>query len=360
MGTIHTIFSTIIDKDQKSIWLFPLYLIALFYGGVVSLRNILYDHDILTKKKVGVTVISIGNITVGGTGKTPTVIMLARLLQERGYRPAIVSRGYGGKSRNPVNIVADGNKVLMKPHEAGDEPVLIAQSLSHVPVITGKNRYIAAEYALKCFDIDLIILDDAFQHRALFRDVDILLLDAKRPFGNGLLIPGGGLREPTGSVKRADILIETGAGRKSAPSIPNMVEKRFPEKPFFSGCRTAQDVMKGHTGEILSCDHLKGKKIFAFSGIAQPDNFIQTITSLGGIMVGTAVFSDHHVYKGEDLMKISRAASASGAEIILTTGKDYMKLIDFADRLRDIFILQITMEVQPLGKFEECILTKLA
>lgn len=360
MRNIHTTFSRIIDRDQKSLWLLPLYLISLIYGGVVSIRNIFYDHNILIKKKAGTTVISIGNITMGGTGKTPTVIMLAQFLQERGYRPAVVSRGYGGKSGNSVNIVSDGNTVLMQPREAGDEPVLIAKALSNIPVITGKNRYVAAQYALKHFDIDLIILDDAFQHRALFRNIDILLLDADRPFGNGLLIPGGTLREPAGSVKRAGIIVATRAERKSVSFLPGMIEKDFQGKPLFTGYRKAKDVIKGLSGEILSANYIHGKKIYAFSGIARPNNFLETITSLGGIIEGTLVFSDHHAYKREDLMRITENAAKSRAEMILTTEKDFMKLVDFGDFLRDIFVLRITMELAPVGEFEKCILAKLA
>lgn len=338
----------------------PLYVISLCYAAVILLRNVLYDQGLLTQRKAGSRVISIGNITVGGTGKTPTVIMLARLLQEQGYRPAVVSRGYGGTSRTPVNIVADGRNVLMNSGEAGDEPVLIAQSLSNIPVITGKNRYAAAEYAVRHFDIDIIVLDDGFQHRALYRDIDILLLDARRPFGNGWLIPGGALREPVGSVNRADIIVKTGSDGQNDSSTADMVRQRFPEKPLFTGYRRALDIVAGDSGNILPCDYLKGKKVFAFSGIARPDNFLETIRSLGGTIAGTMMFPDHHAYSEEDLMHIAEDAEARGAQIILTTEKDSMKLVDFGDFLRDIFILRIRMEVTPLGSFNELILAKLA
>jgi len=360
MVKIHTTFSKIIDRDQKSAWFLPLYLISLIYGGIVSLRNILYDNNILTQKKVGAKVISVGNITMGGTGKTPAVIMLAQRLKENGYRPAVVSRGYGGKSLNHVNIASNGEQILIKPQEAGDEPVLIARHLANIPVITGKNRYAAARYALKNFDINLIILDDAFQHRTLFRDVDILLLDVKRPFGNGLLIPGGRLREPTGSIKRADIIVSTGIGEENVSTISRIIKERFSGKMLFTGYRKARDVMKGQTGEILSGDYLRGRKIYAFSGIAQPDNFLLTITAQGGIVTGDRVFPDHHVYKREDLKHVKEQAAASRADMILTTEKDYMKLVDFGDLLEDIFILRITMEVAQERELLKYILARLA
>lgn len=360
MVSIHTTLSKIIDRDRKSTWLLPLYLISLIYGGIISLRNILYDHNILTQKKVSVKVISIGNITIGGTGKTPAVIMLAQILKKNGYRPAVVSRGYGGKSLNPVNIASNGDQILIKTQEAGDEPVLIARRLTSIPVITGKDRYAAARYALKNFDINLIILDDAFQHRTLFRDVDILLLDAKRPFGNGLLIPGGRLREPTGSIERADIIVATGNREENASTISRIIEERFSSKILFTGYRKTKDIMNGHSGEILSGDCLRGRKIYAFSGIAQPDNFLQTITDQGGIVTGELIFPDHHVYKKEDLKRIKEQAAASRADMILTTEKDYMKLVDFGHLLKDIFILRITMEVAQERELEKYILARLA
>jgi len=359
METIRTTLSGIIHRDRPSPWLIPLHVLSLCYAGIISIRNILYDCGLLTQKRAKTSVISIGNITVGGTGKTPAVITLAGLLQHEGYRPAVVSRGYGGKSSNAINVVADGDKILMKPDAAGDEPVLIAKSLPTMPVITGKDRYAAAAYACRNFDIDIIILDDAFQHRALSRDVDILLLDAQRPFGNGWLIPCGALREPSGSVIRADIIVMTGNEVKNVSSLADMIEKRFPGKPVFSGYRRARDIVAGRSGEILPSSFVAGKKVFAFSGIARPDSFLATITSLGGIMAGTLIFPDHHAYERDDLARIAGDAAAKGAEIILTTEKDSMKLFDFADFLRDIFVLRITMDVTQPGRFRELILAKL-
>jgi len=360
METIRTTLSGIIHRDRSSPWLMPLYALSLCFAGVISIRNLLYDCGLLTQKKAKTSVISVGNITVGGTGKTPTVITLAGLLQHEGYRPAVVSRGYGGRSSNPINVVSDGNKILMTPDTAGDEPVLIAQSLPTMPVITGKDRYVAAAYACRHFDIDIIILDDAFQHRALSRDVDILLLDAQRPFGNGWLIPGGALREPAGSVKRADIIVMTENERKSASSMAEMIEQRFPGKPVFSGYRRARDIVAGRSGESLPCSYVEGKTVFAFSGIARPDSFVNMIMSLGGIIVGTLILPDHHAYGQEDLARITGDAAARGAEIILTTEKDSMKLVDFTDFLRDIFVLRITIDVTPPGNFHELVLAKLA
>ncbi|MBW2599013.1 MAG: tetraacyldisaccharide 4'-kinase [Deltaproteobacteria bacterium] len=203
-----------VPTGLKHVKLKNLFPISILYSGVVRLRNLFYQTGLFKVRKLGCRVISVGNITVGGTGKTPMVIMLANLLNEKGYRPAILSRGYAGKGKSRVNIVSDGKNLLMSPKNAGDEPALIAKSVRNVPVITGKNRYLTGKYAIEHFRADVLILDDAFQHRSVFRDIDIVLLDNQKPFGNGFTIPRGELREPASALERADIIVKTGNGRQ--------------------------------------------------------------------------------------------------------------------------------------------------
>ena len=179
-------------------------------GGIVAARNRLYDGGLLKQQKLPRPVISVGNLTVGGTGKTPTVIFIAHILKDHGYRPAVLSRGYGGSANAPVNVVSDGNRILMGWREAGDEPILIASAVPGIPVLTGSRRLLTGRAAVETFGADVLILDDAFQHRSLFRDIDMVLLDAARPFGNGFLLPRGPLREPRIPLRRADILLRTG------------------------------------------------------------------------------------------------------------------------------------------------------
>ena len=154
-------------------------------------------------------VISVGNITVGGTGKTPCVIMLAQMLQENGFKPAILSRGYGGKSINPVNIVSDGQKILLDSKTAGDEPFLIAHALKDIPVITGAKRIITGKTAIDQFRADVLICDDAMQHRQIFRDIDLVLLDSRSLSGKNYILPRGRLREPITELKRASAIVLT-------------------------------------------------------------------------------------------------------------------------------------------------------
>ncbi len=323
-----------------------LYLLSLVYRLVISLRNRMYDLGICKEHKLPCKVISIGNITVGGTGKTPMVIMLAKLLKEKGYKPAILSRGYGGKVKSPVNVVSDGAHIRMGYAEAGDEPVLIAKSAEGIPVLTGPQRILTGNVAVKTLGADVLILDDAFQHRSLFRDVDIVLLHRENSFGNGYMLPRGPLREPPAALKRADHIIWKDRG----------LDGRFPQYcelgigtflPVLSGYLKPKDLVRGNSGDSLPLEYIGGKKICAFAGIGSPETFRETIESLGGIPVGFTAFPDHYRYTAEDISDILKRSSASGAEIIMTTEKDSVRLNDFPDFLKDILILRVEMAMLP-------------
>ena len=372
MSNLKNIVSRILRSDRNSWYLFPLFLSSILYEGAVGIRNSFYNAGIFRTGKLGCKVISVGNITVGGTGKTPMVIMLANLLKEKGYRPAILSRGYGGKKKSRVNVVSDGRNILSGPDEAGDEPVLIAKSAGNIPVVTGKKRYLTGKYAIEHFGADVLILDDAFQNRSVFRDIDIVLLDEKSPFGNGFVIPRGELREPANALGRADIIVKTGARgqetedrrqEQGARDRRQETEDRRQETgaPVYRAYRRPKDLLKTSTGDAFPLDYLRGKKILAFAGIARPDSFRETIASAaGGEVVAFLPFPDHHVYTAGDLGRIRAAVSKSSAQIILTTEKDGIKLIDFPDFLRDIYLLRIEMEILPSQKeFEDIILEKL-
>ena len=323
-----------------------LFLSSWIYRAVVSVRNRMYDHGIFRQNKLPCKVISIGNITVGGTGKTPMVIMLAKLLKRGGYRPAILSRGYGGNAKSPITVVSDGVKIRVGYAEAGDEPILIAQSVEGIPVITGPERTRTGDFAVKKLGADVLILDDAFQHRSIFRDIDIVLLNRKKPFGNGYLLPMGPLREPPEALNRAHIQIWK----------DTILDGRFPKYceqdigTFFSvlsGYMKPKDILRGGTGEPLPLEYIRGKKVCAFAGIGLPENFKETIESLGGTLVSFLIFPDHYLYTSEDIAEIRRGTSASGAEFIMTTEKDGIRLNDFPDILKDVLILRVEMDMCP-------------
>jgi tetraacyldisaccharide 4'-kinase len=334
-------------------------ILSLLYRLVINIRNRMYDLGIFKQEKLPCKVISIGNITVGGVGKTPTVIMLANLLKGKGYRPAVLSRGYGGEGQSKVNIVSDGSHILMGHIEAGDEPVLIAKSTVGIPVLTGAKRTLTGRVAIKDLGADILILDDAFQHRQIFRDIDIVLLSRENPFGNGFLLPRGPLREPLGALNRASYLIWK----------DNVRDGRYPlyqEQgigtfiPVLSMYPKPKYLIRGNTEDSLPLEYIKGKKICAIAGIGSPESFGETIDSLGGILVSFMPFPDHYRYTSQDISDIRNKSSATGAEIIMTTEKDGIRLTDFPDFLEDILILKVEMEILPSREeFEAMISEKL-
>ncbi len=343
--------------------LFPLYLFSIIYGGIIRLRNRMYDLTVFKMRRLRCRVISIGNITVGGTGKTPMVIMLANLLKERGYKPAVLSRGYGGKNKNRITVVSDENHVLAESDEAGDEPVLIAKSAKGVPVVTGPKRYLTGRYAVNQLGADVLILDDAFQHRSLFRNIDIVLLDRTRPFGNRFLLPRGPLREPKKALGRADIIVLTGENRDSALFVQETIgvvplTNKKGAVPIFRGYHKPKELVKGEENDSYPLEYLSGKKVSAFAGIAKPESFEETIVSLGGEVVSFIAFPDHHRYTMGDIGEIKKASSNCSSEIIVSTEKDGIKLINFPEFFRDIFLLKIEMEIINRSKeFEDMILS---
>jgi tetraacyldisaccharide 4'-kinase len=331
-------------------------LLSLPYRGAVAARNRLYDRGPLRQEKLPCPVVSVGNLTVGGTGKTPTVILLAAMLREKGRRPAVLSRGYGGSAKSPVSIVSDGNRILTGWRQSGDEPVLIAGAVPGVPVLTGPRRILTGRVAVERFGADILILDDAFQHRALFRDLDIVMLDAARPFGNGYLLPRGPLREPQEALHRAHLLIRTGTGDTEREKSPQGI----PSLPVFRGLHQPREFVEAATGRALPLTELRGVKVCAFAGIGSPEAFRQSLTSLGAEVVAFRAFPDHHPYTLPDLEALRHQAGESGVGRIVTTEKDGIRLGDFPDFLAEIFLLRIGMHITPAEAFAELIFSRVA
>jgi len=325
---------------------------SFLYRLPVFLRNRCYDMGLIRQEKLPCKVISVGNITVGGTGKTPTVIYLANLLKEKGFRPAVLSRGYKGKAKAPINIVSDGNRLFMKPEDCGDEPALIGKSVTGVPVLTGPKRAMTGRVAIEQFGADLLILDDAFQHRQLARDVDIVLVSAANPLGNGFLLPAGPLRESSASLKRSDLIVRTGVGSEAVP-LPV-------SKPEFRSRHRATALLNAATGLNRPLEDLRGCRVCAFAGIAHPDGFRETLTDAGAVMAVFLPFPDHHAYSREDIREIQKRAEEEKADLIVTTEKDGVKLIRFHMFLEKIELVRVTMDFAPDEKvFAEALLKKL-
>lgn len=294
-------------------------------------------------------IVSIGNISLGGTGKTPFTIFLANKLISKGYNVAILSRGYKGKVGYDTNLISDGKKILLKPPLAADEPYMIAVNCKGAIVITGKDRNKSYQFLLKNFkNIDFVLLDDAFQHRKMKRDLDILLLDHKNPISTGLPFPFGYLREFPSAIKRADIVVFT---RADSFTIPAKVEKYIKDKPtFFS---KTKPVGVFYQSNLYDLEFLNDKNVVAFAGIAKNKNFFKLLESLGANLVYTKGFMDHHLYKEREKSFLLKIKERYKADLLITTEKDFVKMDENLKNL--VSYLKIGMEIDEENRLIEMI-----
>jgi tetraacyldisaccharide 4'-kinase len=339
-----TLYYQVISPDRKYYHV-PMYLflktVSLFYGLVQRVRVWCYQNGILPVRRLGVPVISVGNLTLGGTGKTPTVVFIAELLKEHGYQPAVLSRGYGGDSTLGLNVVSDGREVLLSPEEAGDEPVMMARRLQGIPVLTGKSRYTTGRFAIDQLGVDIVILDDGFQHLPLHRDLNILLCDHQNPFGNGSIFPAGELREPLNEVQRADVICLTRYRNEGGNDLKSYNPRQV---PVVATVLKPERLVNPQSGETQELAHLKGRKVAVFCGIGNPMDFKNSIEALGAEVVARYAFPDHYAYRGDDLKEIEARAQSAGAEMLVTTEKDAVKFNDGAFRM-PWYALRVGLEV---------------
>ncbi|MEW6419692.1 MAG: tetraacyldisaccharide 4'-kinase [Nitrospirota bacterium] len=318
------------------------FLEFLYYLGY----SIKKRYALKNQRRLPHRVISIGNLTLGGTGKTPATIALAQEAKKRGLKPCILTRGYRGKAKGPC-FVSKGEGPLLDEYQAGDEALLMAEKLNDIPVIKGKDRYKAGMFALSSLPSDLrpdlFILDDGFQHWWLFRDINILLIDSKSPFGNRRLLPLGSLREPIGALNRADIIVITkipshskgeskGEVNKSQMSkVKSLIEeiKRYNSKASIFFAERRHTKFAAATGKIMLPDWAEKKKFFAFCGIGNPKSFKETVLSTGIELKEFKTFRDHYRYSLSDVQAIARNAKTVGADWIVTTEKDMIRLKEF-------------------------------
>jgi len=287
-------------------------------------------------------VVSIGNLTTGGTGKTPAVVMLAEWASRKGFRVGILSRGYGGQYRTKVLEVSDGIRIKAYPEECGDEPYLMAKRLSGIPVVISKKRYLAGLFAHKEFGCDFFILDDGFQHLGLNRDLDLVLIDGSRPFGNGHVLPWGPLREPIDQLCRADAFILTRVKRPGeADKTVEFLKGRFSSTPIFFGDHLPEEIVFPYLEESHNPGILKGKRVVAFAGIARPENFRETLIALGTDTVFFKAFRDHYRFKQGEIDELRHMKERTGAEYILTTEKDWARISRIAAQCHDMGYVRI-------------------
>ena len=335
-------------------------ILSFFYLFIINFRNWLYNHKIFKEIKLPCPVISVGNISVGGTGKTPCVIMIAQMLRKNGLQPAVISRGYGGRSTSNYNIVSDGDKILLNSETAGDEPSLIANTLKGVPVIIGAKRRITGQIAIDKFSANVIICDDAMQHRQIFRDINLVLLDSNGLKGNNHVLPRGKLREPIKEIKRASAILFTRAdeGIKIDAKIEELIKTE--KTPVFQSIHQAEDIIRSDGSVRKPISELKGKKVSAFCGIANPDSFKKTLQAAQVNLLSFYIFPDHHRYSEKEIEELKTEFIKSGADYLVTTQKDAMRLQNHSAFLKSIFILRVKMEIEPsVQSFEDFILGKI-
>ncbi len=346
-------------------------LLKHLYAAIVTLRNALYTRGIFQTRRLPCTVISVGNIVVGGTGKTPAVIAIAKQLQADGVRVAILLRGYKRQSREKITIVTDGEQRFCTAAESGDEADMMARLLPRIPIIVGRHRYAAGQLAINRFKSEVLLLDDGFQHRQLHRDEDIVTVDATRPFGTGQLLPAGTLREPITALRRADIILLTrtdSIGRRDIPvpktepiqtgrallqeeglhaDIREELGKLVPNTPVLESVHRPTHLYRlsdAGDSERFPLKWLSGKRLLAVCGIGNPNAFVTTLNHYTPETVELLAFPDHHVYTEADCQRIQRKMTQTGAACIVTTQKDEQKLVRFAAEL-PIAVLAVTLVI---------------
>ena len=310
---------------------------AWLYALILRGRAAGYALGLLPSRRLPRPVISVGNLTLGGTGKTPAVVWLARYLLARGKRVAVLSRGYGGSAEGEVHIVSDGRTLFLSPQEAGDEPCLLAEKVPGLMVVIGADRYRAGLLALERLQPDLFLLDDGFQHLKLKRDLNILLLDAATPFANGHTLPAGMLRESPSAAGRADLVVYTRSqtaapDREGVPGVPCLASRHILTglRPLAAGAR-------------VDFGALKGARVLAFSGIAHPDGFFDSLEREGVALTATLAFPDHVRYGEAEIAAIVRLKTASRAAFLITTEKDAVKLSDHLSALAACYVAEMEM-----------------
>ncbi len=342
--------------------------LAVVYGVLVQSRVLLYRVGVLRRKTLGCVILSVGNLTVGGTGKTPVVEMLARSLAQGGRRVAILSRGYKREKQFCLRrwwdaifqyqpgIVSDGHSVWMGSAEAGDEPFMLAKNLKGVAVLVDKNRVKSGSYAIEKMGADTLILDDGFQYMPLGRRVDIVLVDSTNPFGNERILPRGLLREPIKNIGRADMIFLTKTDGALTTPIVERIRALNPKAPIIECQHEPKHLVEVATGSIKPLEFLRGKRVAAVTAIASPQGFEKALKDLGAELVLTRRFPDHHRFTERDLNEAIKEGARNKIEAILTTEKDAVRFPPLEKKNVPVFFLRVEIGIRSgAADFKDCI-----
>jgi len=327
----HTLSSWLIEtwySTSRSTRLGP-FRLPLLLGSRFYARGLCRDQRQarLRARRLPAFVVSVGNLVAGGTGKTPFTLWLAEYFRAQGRHPAILSRGYGRRGSEIALVPSKGEASAQVP-DFGDEPILMARKAPAIPVWVGRTRWKSGQAAIQYSGADVLILDDGLQHLSLERDLDLVLLDAHNPFGNGALLPLGPLREPVEHLDRAHAILLTRADDpEKVHATLDMLRKRFPGKPLFSCRHRPTGLRIGLSGSRAPLEALRGQSAIAFAGIARPEAFFRSLRAETSIRLDACVaFPDHHSYKAADVARLLRLVRKNGARFLITTEKDIVRL----------------------------------
>ena len=342
--------------------------LSRLYAAVVQFRLWLYDHGVLRRYPLGCQVISVGNITAGGTGKTPMVEALARVLREKGRRVAILSRGYRKKEdslgskvrrrslRKVPRIVSDGRRLRLDSEHSGDEPYMLACNLDGVAVLVGKDRVNSGRYAVRTFDCDTLLLDDGFQYQRLKHRLDLVLVDCGNPFGNGNVLPRGILREPLRNLRRARFICITKVRGRDTAELRRRIRELNPDAGLMECDHVPCLLRHAFTREERPLAELRGKRVFAVAGIASPRSFETSLEDLGAAIIGRRHVADHHRYSQQEVIDIVNEAAGLGADWIVTTEKDAVRMPRVERCAVPLLYLRIEIRFNSgLEEFERCV-----
>lgn len=348
-----------------------LYGPSLLYNLVVQVRLWLYKKRIFHYQPLGCLVVVVGNLTVGGTGKTPVVEKFARSLAERGRKVAILSRGYKSR-REPLwrrlwrqishgkaplpKVVSDGTRVLLDSETAGDEPYMLARNLPGVLVIVDKNRVTSGSYAIRKYGVDTLVLDDGFQYLPLKGRLNLLLIDKTNPFGNRQLLPRGILREPVKHLKRASYIFLTKSNGVPDPELERLIRRHNKEAEIIECAHKPQYLQSIWSDETLPLEAMRGKRVGAFSAIATPESFEQFLRDFGASVLYSKRFIDHHRFTGEELEQIFAQATEAKLDFLVTTEKDSVRLP--REKMTEIPLYYLRLEIDIISgvkDFEEAV-----
>jgi len=343
-----------------------LFILSFLFRGLVQTRLWLYRHRFLRERNPGVIVISIGNLTVGGTGKTPVVEKFARTLQDGGRRVAILSRGYKSKrppllrrvqrkwlglDRRKPRVVHDGHKLLLDSRFAGDEPFMLAKSLGDVIVLSYKDRVRAALHAIQRMGCDTLILDDGMQYLALRHRLEVCLIDRQAPFGNEFLLPRGTLREPPVNLRRAAYIFITKCNGDDNSALVERIRQYNRTAEIIETAHRPLHLQNLYTGERLPLEALHGRYVAAISGIARPESFEEKLTQLGAELVFAKRFADHHRFTDQELAEFHNRCVRRDLDFAVTTEKDAVRFPPKFDAL-DVPIVFLRVEIEILSGHE--------